>query len=148
VAVGHRPDGKLLREAASHDGAFRVAGSVPDVRPYFEQAHVYVAPLRLGRGVQNKVLEAMAMSVPAVVTPLAMQGLDVEPGQDVLVAETAEQFAAAVLTLWRDPARQRSVAEAALRLVETRYDWAANLELLDACLPAADRREDRKRRAC
>ena len=137
VAVGHRPAPRLLREAARHDGALRIAGSVPDIRPYFRDARVYVAPLRLGRGVQNKILEAMAMCVPVVASTLALQGLDVEPERHVLVADGDEQFAAAVVKLWRDPARARSLADTARRLVETRYGWAGNLERLDACLPVA-----------
>lgn len=147
VAVGHRPAQRLLREVARHDGALQIAGSVPDIRPYFRDARVYVAPLRLGRGVQNKILEAMAMGVPVVASPLAVEGLDVEAGRHVLVAETPEQFAAAVVSLWRDPARCRSMAEAALRLVETRYSWVANLELVDACLPAVGRGEEGKSKA-
>ncbi len=137
VAVGHRPAKRLFREVARQGGALQIAGSVPDVRPYFREARVYVAPLRLGRGVQNKVLEAMAMGVPVVASPLAVEGLDLQAGRDVLVAETNAQFAAAVVELWHDAARRRSLADAAARLVEARYTWTGNLRLLDACLPGA-----------
>jgi sugar transferase (PEP-CTERM/EpsH1 system associated) len=136
LAVGHRPAGRLLREAARHGGALQIAGSVPDIRPYFHEARVYAAPLRLGRGVQNKILEAMAMRVPVVASPLAVAGLDVEAGRHVLLAETAEHFAAAVLALLRDPARGCCLADAAGRLLETRHKWAANLKLLDGLWPA------------
>ena len=139
VAVGHRPAKRLLHEVARHSGALQIAGSVPDIRPYFHEARVYVAPLRLGRGVQNKILEAMAMGVPVVASRLAVDGLDVQAGQHVMVADTNEQFAAAVVALWRDPVRRQSLAEAAVRLVETRYTWAGNLEGLGSCLPAVAR---------
>jgi sugar transferase (PEP-CTERM/EpsH1 system associated) len=136
LAVGHRPAGRLLREALRYDGALQIVGSVPDIRPYFHEARVYAAPLRLGRGVQNKVLEAMAMRVPIVASPLAVAGLNVEPGRHVLLADTAQQFAVAVLTLLRDPARGCRLADAAERLVETQHRWATNLELLDGWWPA------------
>jgi sugar transferase (PEP-CTERM/EpsH1 system associated) len=146
VAVGHRPARRLLREAARHDGVLQIAGSVPDVRSYFGEARVYVAPLRLGRGVQNKILEAMAMCVPIVASSLALEGLDVEPGRHVLVADSHEQFAATVVALWRDPARRRALTDAARRLVETRYSWESNLADLDTCLSAEIRAQSTVRK--
>ncbi len=134
TAVGHRPSRRLRRAIQPLGDTVRIAGSVPDVRPYFGQARVCVAPLRLGRGVQNKVLEAMAMGVPVVVSPVAAQGLAVNDGVDVLVAETAEQCAAAVVALLRDPERCRRLVENARRLIERAYRWDVNLRLLDACL--------------
>ncbi len=141
LAVGHRPERKLLREAAASDGAFRVAGSVPDIRPYFEQAQVYVAPLRLGRGVQNKVLEAMAMRIPVVASPLATTGLAVEPETHLLVATTAAQWGEAVSCLLAAATQRERLAEAAAQLIEQRYTWERNLELLEQCLPGAGRSE-------
>src|SRR4030095_14866061 len=76
VAVGHRPGARLRAVARASGGAVDVVGSVPDIRPYFRRADIYVAPLRLGRGVQNKILEAMAMRVPVVASPLAVAGLE------------------------------------------------------------------------
>ncbi|MFQ5667704.1 MAG: glycosyltransferase, partial [Candidatus Binatia bacterium] len=137
VGGGHPPPASLLQEVKRHDGTFEIAGSVPDIRPYFSQARVYVAPLQLGRGVQNKILEAMAMQVPVVASPRAVEGLEVQPGEHVLVAGTESQFATAVVDLWRNAARRRCLVEAAFRLIQARYRWQPNLELLDACLPAA-----------
>ena len=134
LAVGHRPAPELLREAHKPDGALRIAGSVPDIRPYFAETGVYVAPLRLGRGVQNKVLEAMAMRLPVVASPLAVAGLAAEGGTHVLVADTPEQFAAAVVSLLRNPQRAAQLSAAAGRLISERYTWQANLQLLDDTL--------------
>jgi len=134
LAVGHRPAPELLREVRKHDGALRIAGSVPDIRPYFAEASVYAAPLRLGRGVQNKVLEAMAMRLPVVASPAAVAGLVVEDGAHALVADTAERFAAAVVSLLRDPQRASRLCAAAAKLISERYTWSANLKLLDECL--------------
>jgi len=76
--------------------AVRVTGRVEDVRPYVAHAAAVVAPLQIARGVQNKVLEAMAMARPVVLTPQAGEGLDLVSGRDALVADDAERFAAAV----------------------------------------------------
>jgi sugar transferase (PEP-CTERM/EpsH1 system associated) len=134
VAVGHRPSRALLREAQRSAVPVTIAGSVPDVRPYFEPATVFVAPLRLGRGVQNKVLEAMAMGVPVVASPLATQGLDLHAGEHLLVAETEAEFADAVAVLLHDPQRRRLLADAALALVREHYRWDSVFPLIDACL--------------
>jgi sugar transferase (PEP-CTERM/EpsH1 system associated) len=134
VAVGHRPAARLQRETRTQDGTFRVAGSVPDVRPYFRQARVYVAPLQLGRGVQNKILEAMAMRVPVVASPLAVAGLDVQAGRHALVCETPEDYATAIVSLLRNAERCRQLTDAAYQLIQSRYSWDENLKLVDACL--------------
>ncbi|MCK6551936.1 TIGR03087 family PEP-CTERM/XrtA system glycosyltransferase, partial [Myxococcota bacterium] len=82
-----------------------VTGAVPDVRPHLARATVMVAPLRIARGIQNKVLEGMAARVPIVLTSRALEGLDAEPGRHVLVADEPQAFADAVLASCRDPAR-------------------------------------------
>jgi sugar transferase (PEP-CTERM/EpsH1 system associated) len=136
LAVGHRPAQDLLREVDKHGGALQITGSVPDIRPYFAEASVYAAPLRLGRGVQNKVLEAMAMRLPVVASPIAVAGLAAEDGAHVLVADAAERFAVAVVSLLRDPQRAAALCAAASRLIAERYRWSTNLERLDECLDA------------
>lgn len=137
IAVGHRPAARARAAAKGSGGTVEVIGSVPDIRPYFRRADVYVAPLRLGRGVQNKILEAMAMRVPVVASPLAVAGLDLDIGHDVLVGETVEEIAAAVVELLRDPARRQDISNRALRAIRDRYLWDATLRLVDACLPNA-----------
>ena len=74
----------------------RVTGRVPDVRPYLKHARVAVAPLQIGRGIQNKVLEAMAMGVPVVATPQAREGLDACTDDEILTAANPADFAAAI----------------------------------------------------
>jgi len=132
LAVGHRPAPALVRAARRSGGTFEVAGSVPDVRPFFRRAHVYAVPLRMGRGVQNKVLEAMAMGLPVVASPLATAGLRVDPNIHLLVAERPRDFAAAVLSLWREPSTRERLSASARKLVAERYDWEKNLRLLDS----------------
>ncbi len=112
--------------------AVHVTGRVPDVRPYVAHATACVAPMRIARGIQNKVLEAMAMARPVVVTPDALEGIGARPGEEVLLAETAEAFAAACL----DAPGRATVGAAARQRVLRDYIWAERLRGFDALLTA------------
>jgi polysaccharide biosynthesis protein PslH len=98
-----------------------VTGRVPDVRPYLQYAAVVVAPLRIARGIQNKVLEGMAMARPVVLTGKALEGIAADSCKDLLVANTVEGFAAGVLKAFDDDSR--SVGAAARELVVGHYSW-------------------------
>jgi sugar transferase (PEP-CTERM/EpsH1 system associated) len=111
-----------------------VTGRVPDVRPWVGHATVCVAPLLIARGLQNKVLEAMACARPVVASPQAREGIDCEPGRDLLVAEGPDAFAAACLSLLENPARAHALGLAARALVLSRYSWGARLSRLDHLL--------------
>jgi glycosyltransferase involved in cell wall biosynthesis len=100
-----------------------------------------VVPLRAGSGLQNKVLEAMAVGTPVVATPRAVAGLAVRPGEHVMLGEDAGALAAAAVTLLRDPARARSMARAARELVERRYRWEDSVAGVEAAWRAAVGRE-------
>lgn len=137
TVVGRNPTGALRRAASQTTGA-RVTGAVPDMRPHLGSADLVVVPLRMGRGVKVKMLEAMAMGLPIVASPIAVEGLAVTPGVDVVVANSPGDFADAVVHLLRDPARAGQIGEAARRLVEGRYRWEGIGPLIDRCLdPAA-----------
>jgi polysaccharide biosynthesis protein PslH len=99
------------------------SGFVEDVRPLVAGSAVAVVPLRQGAGTRLKVLEAMALGTPVVSTSKGVQGLDAAPGQHVLVADTPDAFAQAVVSVLQDPALRQRLAANARRLVETRYDW-------------------------
>lgn len=111
-----------------------VTGTVSDVRPYLAHAALAVAPLMIARGIQNKVLEAMAMAKPVVATPQAFEGVRATPGRDLLVAEGPEATAAAVSAVL-DGAHPR-LGEAGRAAVQAAHDWAATLRRLDAVLPS------------
>jgi polysaccharide biosynthesis protein PslH len=123
--VGRKPPAAVQR-LADQPGVL-VTGTVPDVRAWLAAASVVVAPLRIARGVQNKVLEAMAMARPVVATTGAATGIEAEHGRDLLVADSAEAQAEAVLALLADPARAAAIGAAARRQMETRYRWDAQL---------------------
>lgn len=116
-----------------------VTGRVDDVRPYFEDAAVAVVPLRVARGLQNKVLEAMAMRVPVVASEAAYQGITAVPGRDLLVGRDPEAFARAVVCLLRERTTRERCAAAGRSCVEENHNWDRLLprleELLTAPLP-------------
>ncbi len=132
LIVGSKPPADV-QALASRTGIV-VTGRVADVRPYLAAATVVVAPLRIARGIQNKVLEAMAMARPVVATPQAREGIDAQPGRDLLVEGDAPGFAAACLALARDPARAAELGAAARARMVARYAWAPNLRLLGPLL--------------
>jgi len=120
--VGRSPVGKITALAA--DEAVEVTGSVPDVRPYLSGATISVCPMVTGAGIQNKMLEAMAVGTPVVATSLACQALQVEPGCEVLVGDSPEEFAAHVLDLLDDGRLRSQLALSARRYVEEYHVWA------------------------
>lgn len=133
--VGAKPDA-TVRALADAPGVV-VTGRVPDVRPYLAGASAVVAPLRVARGVQNKVLEAMAMARPVVATPAAMQGVRAEAGTEVLVAADAAGFADTLVSLLRHGAGE-ALGQAGRRRVEQDHSWASALTVLDAVLESGD----------
>jgi sugar transferase (PEP-CTERM/EpsH1 system associated) len=108
-----------------------VTGKVDDIRPYFDSAAVAVAPLRVARGLQNKVLEAMAMRVPVVASPAAFEGVSAVAGRDLLVAADPTAFSRAVVTLLSDRAARERYAAAGRRCVETSHNWSRLLQRLE-----------------
>ena len=126
--VGRSPTA-AVRALASD--AVVVTGTVPDVRPYLQHAAVVVAPLRLARGIQNKILEAMAMGRPVVAAEACVSAMRVVPGQDVLSAREAGDHVRQVLALLAEPARAAAMGASGRRCVVEAYSWAAHLQTLD-----------------
>jgi glycosyltransferase involved in cell wall biosynthesis len=114
-------------------GGVEVTGAVPDVRPYLAEAAVVVAPLRIARGIQNKVLEGMAAGRPVVATPAALDGIAALVGRDVLVGGDASAFAAAVVDVLTGQAPAQ-LGENGRRFVLRRHQWSAQLAALDRLL--------------
>jgi glycosyltransferase involved in cell wall biosynthesis len=108
-----------------------VTGAVEDVRPCFARAALAVAPLRIARGVQNKVLEAMAAGLAVVATPKAHEGLTAVAGRDLFVEAEPDAFAKRVVTLLRDSAARFEVGRLARRFVEQNYSWEVAYQRLD-----------------
>lgn len=104
-----------------------VTGFVDDILPYYHQADLFVAPFRLARGVQNKILQAFACGVPVVSTRLGAEGIDCRGGEHLAIADDAAGMLAAIDALLAQPTRARAQAEAALGLVRERYSWSGRL---------------------
>ena len=108
-----------------------VTGTVPDVRPYLQHAAVVVAPLRLARGIQNKVLEAMAMGLPVVASQECAAAVDAVAGRDFLTAGSVPEYVSQVEALLRAPERAAAMGIAARQQVVARYGWDAHLSSID-----------------
>jgi sugar transferase (PEP-CTERM/EpsH1 system associated) len=114
-----------------------VTGGVPDVRPYIGHADLVVAPMRIGRGIQNKVLEGMAMGRPVIVTSQALEGIGANPGEHLLLARDSNEFVRSVERLMNLTFAGR-VAAAARKWVLKMTSWADSLEKYDLLLKGND----------
>lgn len=123
-----------------------VTGAVDDVRGWLASADIVVAPLRLARGIQNKVLEAMAMARPVIASPQAAEGIDAVAGTHLLVAPDSPAEVAAALHLLQDREAARRLGSAARARVEARYSWDSTLASLPLIVSGA--REPDKKQAC
>ena len=132
--VGRNP-APAVQQLASRDGVI-VTGAVADVRSWLATADVVVAPLRVARGIQNKVLEAMAMGKSVVASPPAFEGIEALPGRDLLVADDPSEAVAALLA---DPDRRAEMGAAARRRMEIAYRWEARLAPLTDMLHGPER---------
>ena len=138
VVVGKDPPASIRKMADS--ARVVVTGTVDDIRPYLWKAVAAVVPLVYGAGVQNKILEAMATATPVITNSRALTSLAATPGKELLVADSAEEFARSVLQLIEDPDLQKNVGAAGLEYVRTHHSWkesARKLVDIYASLPAA-----------
>ncbi len=129
--VGSKP-GAEVKALERHEGV-TVTGRVEDVRPYIAHAAAVVAPLRISRGVQNKVLEGMAMARPVVATTQALEGIDAVSGQEVLKADDPDEFIEKIFEVL-DSGSDSLLGKSARARVMQDYAWAANVDRLTAML--------------
>lgn len=130
--VGRRPSPALRRLAALP--GVELVGQVPDVRPYLARASVTIVPLRIARGVQNKVLESLAMARATIASPQALASLDVRPGVHLLQASSPEEWLQTILALFDDPAQRRRLGEAGRRYVQEHHSWERCLQPFEPLL--------------
>ena len=128
--VGQRPHRRL--DNLRSDPAVTLTGWVEDPRPYIARASVYVAPLRMGGGTRLKLLEAMATGRAVVATRLGAEGFPVQDGREMVLADTPDEFATAVVGLLRSPERREALEQAGRRFVEERYDWSVIVPRVEA----------------
>jgi polysaccharide biosynthesis protein PslH len=135
---GSRPVA-AVRRLAKRRGV-TVTGRVPDTRPYMDRAEVFVAPLRMARGIQNKLLEALAMGLPCVASSAAATGTAVPDGEGIIAANNREEFAEHIVRLLRDRAFRAEMAEKARAAAELNYRWETQLAKLDCVVAALSHR--------
>lgn len=140
---GNRPTA-AVRRLAKRPGV-EVTGWVPDIRPYLDRAEVFVAPLRIARGVQNKVLEALAMGLPCVASTAAWTGTLIPRGTGILVGDDPNEFAAHIVRLLRDPALRTEMAVKAREAAEIKHRWEEQLAALDQVVAAVTAWPPRRR---
>ncbi len=131
--VGRNPTGAVQALAGDH---VVVSGTVPDVRPYLQHAAVVVAPLRIARGIQNKILEAMAMTKPVVASVECAVAVDAEKGKELLSADSPAEYIAEISRVLESPGSAISIGHCARQRVVERYSWDAHLKAIDRYLPS------------
>ena len=120
--VGRDPFPGLI-ELSKKDASIAVTGRVPDVRPFMEKASVYVVPIRIGGGTRLKIYEAMAMELPIISTTIGAEGLPVRDGDEILLRDTPEEFAAAVVKLLTDKEAAKKIGSQAAKTVREKFGW-------------------------
>jgi glycosyltransferase involved in cell wall biosynthesis len=141
------PDTRLLLAGATPDKSVRdlasdhitISGWLDDIRVAYAESRVFIAPMRIGTGLQNKLLEAMSMKIPCVTTFLANNALNGTPDRDLLVGETATELANAVIELLTNKTKASEMADSGFQFVNTHYDWKAATEKLLNAISASIR---------
>jgi polysaccharide biosynthesis protein PslH len=133
LVVGRRPSARLLKLASMTPGV-EITGAVEDIRPYVHRGSVYIVPLRVGSGTRLKIFEAMAMGKAVISTSVGAEGLPVRSEQDILIADTPEAFASAVVRLLADRNLRSDLGRAARELVVQKHSWASVTQHFESIL--------------
>ncbi len=128
VIAGMNPVAEISKLSA--DSTIEVTGFVDDIKPYFDKAHIFVAPFQIARGVQNKVLQAMACALPVISTTLGAEGINCQPETDIVLADDAKSFLSAAISLASNQTRRENIGQAALITIEENYAWQSVLKPL------------------
>lgn len=127
VIAGARPDKRVKQLGSS---TVTITGWMDDVRTAYAESYVFVAPLWLGTGQQNKILEAMAMGIPCVTSSAVNNAIGAEIGKEILVADSEGEFASSVKTLMNDPELYKGIRVNALTFVREKFSWEQSVEKL------------------
>jgi glycosyltransferase involved in cell wall biosynthesis len=129
--IGKNPPKDFLKLAEDKNNSIVVTGFVPDLDPYFAESGLTVIPVRAGGGMRVRILEAFARAMPVVTTTVGLEGIQAQPGRDVLVADSPDDFADAVVHLLNNEELQDQLSTNGRHLVETKYDWQVTLKDLE-----------------
>ena len=125
IIAGMNPAPGVLALAKTR--GIEVTGFVEDILPYYHQSDLFIAPLRIARGIQNKILQAFSCGLPVVATSMGAEGIDYTDGGDILIADTPDAFVDSIDSLIKNKNLYQSLKENALRLIRERYSWEAKL---------------------
>lgn len=129
--AGATPDPKIKKAASER---IIVSGWLDDIREAYAQSRVFIAPMRIGTGLQNKLLEAMSMGLPAITTPLANGSLCAENGKEILVGSNAEELAQHIITLLTDKDKSQQIAKAGFDFTNRVYDWGKATQIMEEAM--------------
>jgi sugar transferase (PEP-CTERM/EpsH1 system associated) len=125
IVAGMNPNDKV--QALTKTQGITVTGFVDDIMPYFARANIFVAPFRIARGVQNKVLQAFACGIPVISTPMGAEGIRCKQDESILLAESAEDFIKHIISLTTDAALYERISSNALSIIIEQYAWVSIL---------------------
>ena len=126
--AGATPDPKVKKAASER---VIVSGWLDDIREAYAQSRVFIAPMRIGTGLQNKLLEAMSMRLPAITSPLANASLGAKPNEEILIGSNAEEMAQHIITLLTDKEKAERLAQAGFDFMNRVYDWGKATAILE-----------------
>ena len=126
--AGATPDPKVKKVASDH---IIVSGWLDDIRDAYAQSRVFIAPMRIGTGLQNKLLEAMSMRLPAITSPLANASLSAKPDEEILVGSNTEEMAQHIITLLTDKDKADRLALAGYNFTNRVYDWGKATAIME-----------------
>ena len=132
--AGATPDPKVKKAASER---IIVSGWLDDIRDAYAQSRVFIAPMRIGTGLQNKLLEAMSMRLPAITSPLANASLGAQPKEEILIGSNAQEMAQHIITLLTDTEKAEQIAQAGFDFTNRIYDWGKATERLEEAMVTA-----------
>jgi glycosyltransferase involved in cell wall biosynthesis len=120
-----------IRVSVLKSEQIEVSGWVPDMRECYATAKIFIAPMQIGTGLQNKLLEAMAMQIPCITSPLANQALQAKENEEILIAETPEDYARHILFLLDNPDKAHQIAMAGYNYILKNFSWEAETDKIE-----------------
>lgn len=129
--AGATPDPKVKKAACDN---IIISGWLDDIRDAYAQSRVFIAPMRIGTGLQNKLLEAMSMGLPAITTPLANGSLGAENGKEILVGKNAKELAQHIITLLTEKDKATQIAQAGFDFTNRVYDWGKATQIMEEAM--------------
>lgn len=138
----HKPDVKLVIAGANphkrilslQSSGIQVTGWVKDMREYYAKARIFIAPMQIGTGLQNKLLEAMAMKIPSITSPLANKALEAKPNFEILIGNDAEEYAKHIINLLENKEIYNKIAQNGYDFVSAKYNWKNSIKLLEQAM--------------